>query len=211
LRDQEPSSSPIGEHHPEQALLAEEPQVYPVYIDQRTCHDIFRYCKQQARCQPPREALGVILGFRRSWLTTKYVRVTDWATGRVEASSAYARFTPEGILEYRLALHDRYGANPHTPRVVGLWHSHPFGGDPHFSSTDLRTFLETPFHAEGNVFFLVDPISRIFKVYMLRASGDGGSLRLERVDWCTYRPAVPIGTSPPEETVESENRRSTDA
>jgi proteasome lid subunit RPN8/RPN11 len=183
-----------------------------VYVDWRSYCDIFRYCRQQARHQPPREALGVILGFRRSWLGTKYVRVTDWATGRVEASSAYARFTPEGILEYRLALHDRYGANPHTPRVVGLWHSHPFGGDPHFSSTDLRTFLETPFHAEGNVFFLIDPISRIFKVYMLRASADGDSLQLERVDWCTYRPAVPIGMAPqPDENAEAANRRPNDA
>lgn len=208
----EPLSSPIDEHLSAQAPIAEEPQVYPVYIDRRTCFEIFRHCRQQARCQPPREALGVILGFRRSWLGTKYVRVTDWATGRVEASSAYARFTPEGILEYRLALHDRYGANPHTPRVVGLWHSHPFGGDPHFSSTDLRTFLETPFHAEGNVFFLVDPISHVFKVYMLRASGDGGALRLERVDWCTYRPAVPVGTTPPpDEVAEGENRRLNDA
>jgi proteasome lid subunit RPN8/RPN11 len=166
--------------------------VYPVYVYKRTCHEIFNFCHQEAIQQPPREALGVILGFRRTWQDKKYIRVTDWATGRVEASMAYARFTPEGILEYRLALHDRYGTNPHSPRVVGLWHSHPFGGDPQFSSTDLRTFFNTPFCAEGNIFFLIDPLSRIFKVYMLRPRPDEPGLQLEQVDWCTYQPSVPI-------------------
>ena len=166
--------------------------VYAVYVYKRTCHEIFNFCHQEAIRQPPREALGVILGFRRSWKGGNYIRVTDWATGRVEASMAYARFTPEGILEYRLALHDRYGTNPHTPRVVGLWHSHPFGSDPQFSSTDLRTFFNTPFCAEGNIFFLIDPLSRIFKVYMLRPRPDEPGLQLEQVDWCTYQPSVPI-------------------
>lgn len=185
--------------------------MYPVYVYRRTCKQIFDFCLQEAKRKPPREALGVILGFRRSWQGENYIRVTDWATGRVEASIAYARFTPEGILEYRLALHDRYGANPHTPRVVGLWHSHPFGGDPHFSSTDLRTFFNTPFCAEGNVFFLIDPLSRIFKVYMLRPRLEEPGLQLERVDWCTYQPSVPLGDAPPiedqlhdEEPVEDE-------
>ncbi len=171
--------------------------VFPVYIYNRTCREIFNFCHKEAIRQPPREALGVILGFRRSWQGENYIRVTDWATGRVEASMAYARFTPEGILEYRLALHDRYGHNPHTPRVVGLWHSHPFGGDPQFSSTDLRTFFNTPFCAEGNIFFLIDPLSRIFKVYMLRPRPDEVGLQLEQVDWCTYHPSVPIGEVPP--------------
>ncbi len=190
---------------------SEKLTVYPVYVYRRTCKQIFDFCLQEAKRKPPREALGVILGFRRSWQGENYIRVTDWATGRVEASIAYARFTPEGILEYRLALHDRYGANPHTPRVVGLWHSHPFGGDPHFSSTDLRTFFNTPFCAEGNVFFLIDPLSRIFKVYMLRPRLEEPGLQLERVDWCTYQPSVPLGDAPPiedqlhdEEPVEDE-------
>lgn len=171
--------------------------VYSVYIYDRTCKEIFKFCHQEAIRQPPREALGVILGFRRSWHGENYIRVTDWATGRVEASMAYARFTPEGILEYRLALHDRYGTNPHAPRVVGLWHSHPFGGDPQFSSIDLRTFFNTPFCAEGNIFFLIDPLSRIFKVYMLRPRPDEPGLQLEQVNWCTYQPSVPIGEAPP--------------
>lgn len=166
--------------------------VYPVYVFERTCKEIFQYCLSEASGQPRREALGVILGFRRSWNGQKYIRVTDWATGHVEASIAHARFTPEGILEYRLALHDRYGNNPHSPRVVGLWHSHPFGGDPHFSSTDLNTFFNTPFCAEGNIFFLIDPLSRIFKVYMLQQRSDESGLQLERVEWCTYRPSVSV-------------------
>ena len=169
------------------------PIVYPVYIFERTCKEIFNSCLDAALGPSRREALGVILGFRRFWNGEKYIRVTDWATGRVEANIAYARFTPEGILEYRLALHDRYGNNPHSPRVVGLWHSHPFGGDPHFSSTDLNTFFNTPFCAEGNVFFLIDPISQIFKVYMLRERLNTLGLQLEQVDWCTYRPSVPLG------------------
>jgi proteasome lid subunit RPN8/RPN11 len=169
--------------------------VYPVYVYERTCKEIFNYCLKEATGPSPCEALGVILGFRRAWQGSRYIRVTDWATGRVEASMAYARFTPEGILEYRLALHDRYGSNPHAPRVVGLWHSHPFGGDPHFSSTDLRTFFNTPFCAEGNVFFLIDPLSRIFKVYMLRSRLDEPGLQLDQVDWCTYKPSVPIGAT----------------
>ncbi|MDO8124951.1 MAG: Mov34/MPN/PAD-1 family protein [Candidatus Hermodarchaeota archaeon] len=177
-------------------ILKKTPQVYPVYVYRRTCQAIFDYCLHEAQRPSPREALGVILGFRRLWQGKKYIRVTDWATGRVEASIAYARFTPEGILEYRLALHDRYGTNPHTPRVVGLWHSHPFGGDPHFSSTDLHTFFNTPFCAEGNVFFLIDPLSCIFKVYMLRPRLDEQGLQLEQVDWCTYQPSVTIKTEP---------------
>ena len=173
-----------------------DPQIYSVYIFERTCKEIFNYCLAEASGESRREALGVILGFRRIWKGKKYIRVTDWATGRVEASVAHARFTPEGILEYRLALHDRYGNNPHSPRVVGLWHSHPFGGDPHFSSTDLNTFFNTPFCAEGNIFFLIDPLSRIFKVYMLRERPDEPGLQLERVEWCTYQPSVPLGEEP---------------
>ncbi len=179
----------------EESHLAQ--RVYSVYVYDRTCKEIFNYCLVKASGETPQEALGVTLGFRRIWQGKKYIRVTDWATGRVEASSTHARFTPEGILEYRLAMHDRYGMNPHTPRVVGLWHSHPFGGDPQFSSTDLRTFFKTPFCAEGNVFFLIDPLSRIFKVYMLRPRSDEPGLQLERVDWCTYRPSVPLGEVPP--------------
>jgi proteasome lid subunit RPN8/RPN11 len=173
------------------ADLPSDSLVYPVYVFERTCKEIFNHCLSEASGSSPREALGVILGFRRKWKGNKYIRVTDWATGQIEASIAHARFTPEGIFEYRLALHDRYGNNPHTPRVVGLWHSHPFGGDPHFSSTDLRTFFQTPFCAEGNIFFLIDPLSRIFKVYMLRQRLDKPGLQLERVEWCTYRPFVP--------------------
>ena len=173
----------------------QEPRVYPVYVFDRVYREIMRWCWREARRHPPREALGVILGFRRQWRGTRYVKVTDWATGRVESSSTYARFTPEGILEYRLFLHDRYGLGSHAPRVVGLWHSHPFGGDPHFSAIDLRTFFRTPFCAEGNIFFLIDPLSKIFKVYMLRRPDPQSPLRLERVEWCTYRPRVPVGTT----------------
>ncbi len=190
-RDTPPT--PLDSESPEQGELLEEPKVYPVYVYERTCQGIFDFCLREAQRSSPREALGVILGFRRQWRGTKYVRVTDWATGQVESSLTYARFTPEGILEYRLALHDRYGSNPHTPRVIGLWHSHPFGGDPHFSSTDINTFFRTPFCAEGNVFFLIDPLSRFFKVYMLRRPGESKALQLERVEWCTYRAKVPVG------------------
>lgn len=178
--------------------------VFPVYVYERTCKEIFNFCVKEAQHTPPREALGVILGFRRSWQGVNYIRVTDWATGRVEASMAHARFTPEGILEYRLTLHDRYGMNPHTPRVVGLWHSHPFGGDPHFSATDLRTFFKTPFCAEGNIFFLIDPFSRIFKVYMLRPRPEEPGLQLDQVDWCTYHPSVPLGEAPPVNSIIAE-------
>ncbi|MFX1564368.1 MAG: Mov34/MPN/PAD-1 family protein [Promethearchaeota archaeon] len=176
-------------------IIPSSPHVYSVYIFERVCRDIFNHCLREATGDSRREALGVILGFRRIWNGQKYIRVTDWATGRVEASIAHARFTPEGILEYRLALYDRYGNNPHSPRVVGLWHSHPFGGDPHFSSTDLHTFFNTPFCAEGNIFFLIDPISRVFKVYMLRQRPDEPGLQLDQVEWCTYRPSVPLDES----------------
>ncbi|MFX1509958.1 MAG: Mov34/MPN/PAD-1 family protein [Promethearchaeota archaeon] len=181
-----------GEIHPNNDQRSTLP-VYPVYIFERTCKEIFSFCLKEASGPSRSEALGVILGFRRTWNGKKYIRVTDWATGHVEASLAHARFTPEGILEYRLALHDRYGNNPHAPRVVGLWHSHPFGGDPHFSSTDLNTFFNTPFCAEGNIFFLIDPISQIFKVYMLRSRPEEPGLQLDQVEWCTYRPSVPLG------------------
>jgi proteasome lid subunit RPN8/RPN11 len=199
----EPQTEPEGS---KEGLEEEETFVYPVYVYERTYWDIFYYCRRAARKKPPREALGVILGFRRSWQDVKYVRVTDWATGRVEASMAYARFTPEGILEYRIALHDRYGSNPLAPRVIGLWHSHPFGSDPEFSAIDLRTFFKTPFYAEGNVFFLIDPISRIFKVFMLQCLEEAAPLKLERVDYCVYRPNVPLGIAPPSDPKEDSER-----
>jgi hypothetical protein len=93
--------------------------------------------------------------------------------------------------------------------VIGLWHSHPFGGNPQFSSTDFNTFFRTPFCAEGNVFFLIDPLSRFFKVYMLRRSDEKDVLQLERVEWCTYRPKVPVDTIPAEE-IEDPRERGTD-
>jgi proteasome lid subunit RPN8/RPN11 len=204
LPERDISQEPPKSKTHEQGEFAAEPKIYPVYVYERTCQDIFSFCLQEAQRRPPREALGVILGFRRQWEDTKYVRVTDWATGTVESSMTYARFTPEGILEYRLALHDRYGSNPHTPRVIGLWHSHPFGGNPQFSSTDINTFFRTPFCAEGNVFFLIDPLSRFFKVYMLRRSPEKDVLQLERVEWCTYKPKVPAGSLSAEEAWEAE-------
>lgn len=150
-----------------------------VYILSRVVEEVLAFCQRQV----PREALGVLVGERCQHEGHRYVRVTDWATGSVEASSTHARFTRDGVVEYHIELEERYGSAERRPRVVGIFHSHPFGGEPSFSEEDLATFGSFPYDAEGNVFVLINPRTGHFLVFQRDGSG-----ALVEQDWVEYAP-----------------------
>ncbi len=133
----------------------------------------------------PDEAVGKLYGYRRRWEGTDYVRITDSATAPCDTGPAHGRFTPEATRICQERIDARYRGRPDRPREVGVYHSHPFGSEPFFSSTDRETFLSFPYDTPGNAFVLVDPTDRWFKVYVVRA--DGGARRLVEVPWVEYR------------------------
>jgi len=154
----------------------------PVYILARVVDEVLAFCRRQA----PSEALGVLAGRRCQHQGRRYVRVTDWATGSVAASGAHAQFTPQGVVEYHIELDERYGTHRERPDVVGVFHSHPFGGEPSLSARDRATFGSFPYHAEGNVFVLVNPHSGHFLVFQRDGSG-----ALVEQEWVEYAPQAP--------------------
>lgn len=149
---------------------------------ERVADEIFRFCCEQE----PLEALGKLLGHRCEWEGRPYVRIVDWVTGDVTATSTSARFTAEGVRQCETEVDERYGDGPDRPREVGLFHSHPFGSDPHFSAIDHGTFLSFPYDREGNVFVLVDPLSGYFKTFLLERGPEGKCLT--QVPWAVYAP-----------------------
>ncbi len=153
---------------------------YPVYMLERVAAEIFTFCSDQE----PLEALGKLLGHRCEWEGRSFVRIVDWVTGEVVASSTSARFTPDGVRECETRLDQKYGDDTDRPREVGLFHSHPFGSDPHFSSIDHATFLNFPYDRAGNVFVLIDPLSGFFKTFLLEVGEEGK--RLTQVPWAVY-------------------------
>lgn len=155
---------------------------YPVYLLERVADEIFRFCRREE----PLEALGKLLGYHCRWQGRRFVRIVDWVTGEVNASSVSARFTPAGIRQCECYLDEKYGDRPDRPREVGLFHSHPFGTDPHFSTVDHGTFLSFPYDREGNVFILIDPLSGYFKTFVLERAGE--EKRLAQVPWAVYAP-----------------------
>lgn len=156
--------------------------VSPVYILTRVAVEVFAQCQQAA----PEETLGKLLGYRCEWQGQNYVKIVDWVSGSLDCAATYACFTPNGVRECEIFVDERYGAADNRPVEVGLFHSHPFGSDPHFSATDYHTFLTFPYDQAGNVFALIDPLSRYFKVYVIEATECGKNLK--QVPWVYYTP-----------------------
>jgi len=156
---------------------------HPVYILARVVEEVLAFCQRQA----PNEALGVLVGERCQHEGRRYVRVTDWATGSVDASPVHAEFTAQGVVEYHIELDERYGPE-RRQRVVGVFHSHPFGGEPSLSERDLATFRGFPYNAEGNVFVLVNPRTGHFLVFQQDEAGV-----LVEQEWVEYAPKAPEG------------------
>ncbi len=162
-------------------------QFITVWILDRVKKEIYDYCKQGM----PDEAIGVILGYRLSDKGQKYIKIVDWASGKAETGRAFARFTAEGVKQYSTFLDERYGPDDgfkdeknYRPRIVGIFHSHPFGWDPSFSSTDYNTFLNFPYNAEHNVFILIDPTIDVFKTFQIQEKSEGKTL--VQVIWGEY-------------------------
>ncbi|HUT33869.1 MAG TPA: Mov34/MPN/PAD-1 family protein [Planctomycetota bacterium] len=156
---------------------------HAVYILARVVKEVLAFCQRQA----PNEALGVLVGRRCQHQGRRYVRVTDWATGSVDASPVHAEFTPQGVVECHVELDERYGPD-RRPQIVGIFHSHPFGGEPSLSERDLATFGGFPYDAEGNVFVLVNPSTGHFLVFQR----DGSGVLVEQ-EWVEYGPEAPEG------------------
>lgn len=159
--------------------------VYPVYIIERVAHDIFRQCQRAV----PEETLGRLLGYRCRWEGADYVKIVDWVSGSLDSGVTYAKFNSRGIRECEIFIDERYGSTGNRPVEVGLFHSHPFGHEPHFSSTDYQTFLTFPYDRPGNVFALVDPLSQFFKVFIIE-HGKEGQAQLRQVPWICYSPKI---------------------
>lgn len=159
-------------------------RVFPVYILQRVVWEMYAKCKRAV----PNETLGRLLGYRCSWQQNEYVKIVDWASGSLDSGRTHAYFTARGIRECELFLDEKYGTGADRPRELGLFHSHPFGCDPHFSSIDDQTFLTFPYDQEGNVFVLIDPLADFFKVYII--SCQDGEKKLLQVPWVCYTPKV---------------------
>ena len=157
-------------------------KVYPVYILHRVVYETVLMCKKAM----PKEAIGVLLGYKMQYKGQKYVKVVDWATGNANQSHAFAEFTPEGVRQYTTLIQERYGDSENRPRIVGIIHSHPFGSNPHFSGTDYNTFLNFPYDATENVFVLVDPKSGYYKSYIVIVN-ESNEKDLKEVDWVEYQ------------------------
>ena len=153
--------------------------MHGVYVLSRVVDEVLAFCRRQA----PDEALGVLAGWRCQHQGRRYVRVVDWATGAVGASPTHAEFTPEGVAACHTELDERYGAERDGPAVVGIFHSHPFGGEPCLSERDLATFASFPYGAVGNVFVLVNPRTGHFLVFQRDGAGD-----LAEQEWVAYAP-----------------------
>ena len=163
--------------------------IYPVYILKREVDQLINYCYDET----PKEALGILDGWQYELpepdKAIKFSKVVDWVTGEVAATHVGAQFTSKGLQEYNLLLDERYGKDrPTGPYNIGIFHSHPFGHEPHFSSVDYSTFLNFPYNAENNVFILIDPVPErpFFKVFHIRSVNN--EQKLLQVPWVEYSP-----------------------
>jgi len=171
-------------HFLEKAMNKNAKQIiYPVYILARVVTEIFDQCKQTI----PDESLGRLLGYRCAWQGTEYTKITDWVTATIDNGHAHAFFTQAGIQECELLVDERYGKSGQRPVEIGIFHSHPFGVEPYFSSIDKETFLSFPYDREGNVFILIDPVSLFFKVFIVSGRKDK---ELRQISWICYTPKI---------------------
>ncbi len=153
----------------------------PVYILRSVVDGVMAFCRRRV----PHEALGVLVGTRCTHEGNRYVRVTDWATGSVSSGPVHAEFLERGVVEYNIELDEKYGPE-RRQRIVGVFHSHPFGERPALSERDIETFTAFPYATEGNVFVLVNPLSGHFLVYVWdRERG------LVETEWVEYAPKAP--------------------
>lgn len=168
----------------------EEGLIYPVYVNSRVIAEILNFCKETY----PKEALAFLLGVKSIYKgdnKTEFTRIVDWVTGSVDSTHISANFTSEGLQQANQYLDDKYGKDrekdPAIPKIVGIVHSHPFGFEPHFSTTDLDSFLNFPYDAPGNVFILIDPVpsNPFFKVFKIILSDDNEKI-LQHVPWMEY-------------------------
>jgi proteasome lid subunit RPN8/RPN11 len=159
----------------------ESDNIYPVYILHRVVYETLLLCKKSI----PNEAIGVLLGYKYQYKGRKYVKIVDWVTGKAYQSHAFAEFTPDGVRQYTTIIEEKYGEAEERPKIVGIFHSHPFGSNPHFSATDYNTFLNFPYDAEHNVFVLIDPKSNFYKSYIVIID-EKNQKDLKEVEWVEY-------------------------
>jgi len=179
-KEQAQNTATSTAHKEEEQTVIDD--IYAVYILQRVVQETKRVCK----LADPNEAIGVLLGYKFSYKGQKYVKVVDWVTGRAYQSRAFAEFTPEGVQQYTSIIQEKYGDGETRPRIVGIFHSHPFGTNPSFSSTDYRTFLNFPYDADYNVFVLIDPRTNYYKSYIVTTEEGSQEKTLKEVDWVEY-------------------------
>ena len=156
--------------------------VFPVYILYR----VFEAIREHARKDLPNEVLGVLVGYKLQYEGVPYVKIIDYATGEYEKSQVHAKFTLKGLQQYNLFLDERYGIHEHRPRVVGIYHSHPFNGEPFFSGVDLELFHSTLYYSDYNVFILLNPLVNAFKVYQFQPDKEKSVLKLQQVEAMLY-------------------------
>ena len=168
--------SPIAAREP---AAADAGPSQSVSVLSRVVGELVAWCRRAM----PSEALGLLAGWRCEHAGRRYVRVVDWATGEVDAGPVHARFTVEGVSACHIELDERHGSERPGPHVVGIFHSHPFGGEPRLSERDLATFASFPYNAAGNVFVLVSPRTGHFLVYQRDAAGE-----LAEQEWVEYAP-----------------------
>jgi len=155
------------------------PSVRSVYVLRRVVAELMAFCERAM----PDEALGVLVGWRCQYDGGRYVRIVDWASGETDAGPVHAQFTPLGVAAYHIELDEKYGVERDGPHLVGVFHSHPFGGQPRLSERDLATFASFPYSAAGNVFVLVNPRTGHFLVYQRDETGE-----LAEQEWVEYAP-----------------------
>ncbi len=161
-------------------------QIYSVYILARVAQEIYHRCHSAI----PQEMLGRLLGYRLQWEGKSYTKIVDWVSGDLDNSHTHAQFTLHGTRECELFLDERYRNISERPKEIGLFHSHPFGADPHFSSTDYQTFLTFPYNQLGNVFILIDPLSQYFKSFVVEENVETKEKKLRQVPWIIYTPKI---------------------
>jgi len=157
-------------------------EIYPVYIISRVLEGILNHAKKEA----PNEVIGYLIGYKRIFKDKLYVKIIDWATGRSFSTHTFAEILEEGVMDAMLFIKERYGWKANRPRIVGIYHSHPFGVETNFSSLDLQTFHNPLFAAELNTFILIDPYIDMIRVFTFLRNE--GKLQLSEVDWCEYTP-----------------------
>ncbi|MBI4615045.1 MAG: Mov34/MPN/PAD-1 family protein [Planctomycetes bacterium] len=158
----------------------ESTRVARVYVLSRVAREI----QEHALSAAPDEAMGKLYGYRRTFQGVRYVRVTERATAPCDTGPAHGRFTPEATRACEEWVATRYEGSRDRPREIGVYHSHPFGAEPHLSSTDQETFLSFPYDEPGNVFLLSDPTAGWLKAHVV--SDREGERVLEEVPWVEY-------------------------